>query len=96
MEFFALSISKNYNEQKFLENIKNLMDLTSNGQNLMVFLVSENHIVKKFFLEDVISILNSESLPNLYERDKLIQQRKQRNCYKETKNYRNTSNFFEL
>jgi hypothetical protein len=77
MEFFTLSITKNDNEQEFLENIKNLMDLTSNGQNLMVFLVSDNNIVKESFLEDVISILNSESIPNLYERDKLIQQRKQ-------------------
>jgi dynein heavy chain len=51
------------------------MDLTAVEQKKTVFFFSDNHIVKKSFLEDVTFILNSGAIPKLYEGDELNQRR---------------------
>lgn len=61
--------------ENFEKILKKLMDLTAIEQKKTVFFFSDNHIVKESFLEDVTFILNSGSIPNLYEGDELNQRR---------------------
>jgi len=67
----SIQITSNYTVEDWHENLKAILD-TAGVQNLpVVFLLNDTQIVYNSFLEDINSLLNTGSVPNLYENDEL-------------------------
>ncbi|EAX96997.1 Dynein heavy chain family protein [Trichomonas vaginalis G3] len=75
MQFFQITITKGYKERDFREDLKKVIDLTAIEQKPTVFFFSDTHILQESFLEDVLSILTSGCVPNLFEGEELQQRR---------------------
>ncbi|KAF4711294.1 hypothetical protein FOZ63_000413, partial [Perkinsus olseni] len=72
---FQIEINKNYNHQKFREDIKAVYELAGVKSQNVAFLFSDTEICEESFLEDVSNILSSGEVPNLYAADELNQVR---------------------
>ncbi|KAF4680282.1 hypothetical protein FOZ63_005434, partial [Perkinsus olseni] len=72
---FQIEINKNYNHQKFREDIKAVYEVAGVKSQNVAFLFSDTEICEESFLEDVSNILSSGEVPNLYAADELNQVR---------------------
>ena len=75
MNFYQITITKGYKDRDFREDIKKVLDMTALDRKPTVFYFADTQILKESFLEDVIAILTSGCVPNLFEGDELQQRR---------------------
>lgn len=97
MQFFQITMTRGYKDREFREDLKRVLDMAAIDQKQTVFFFSDTQIIKESFLEDVISILTSGCVPNLYEGDELQQRREAMRPEAKKRNIVETpQNLFEL
>uniref|UniRef100_A0A8C5PZV6 AAA+ ATPase domain-containing protein n=1 Tax=Leptobrachium leishanense TaxID=445787 RepID=A0A8C5PZV6_9ANUR len=70
-ELFRLSITQNYSQADFREELKKVYKHTGLLGKNMVFLITDTDLIKDSFLEDINSILNSGEVPDLFDKEEL-------------------------
>ena len=66
---FQIELTRNYDRGSFFEDLRKMyFNAGANNAN-SVFLFTDTQIVQEDFLEDIIGILNSGEVPNLFEAD---------------------------
>eukprot|EP01035_Chromulina_nebulosa_P017189 gene17189-22708_t len=71
-QFFQISLSKSYNLNSFLEDIKNIYKQCGQKGEKTTFLFTESDIKDEGFLEILNSILTTGEVSNLFPKDELI------------------------
>eukprot|EP01105_Mastigella_eilhardi_P016134 TRINITY_DN3695_c0_g1_i1.p1 TRINITY_DN3695_c0_g1~~TRINITY_DN3695_c0_g1_i1.p1 ORF type:complete len:4489 (-),score=1285.68 TRINITY_DN3695_c0_g1_i1:87-13553(-) len=66
---FEITITKNYGEEQFRENLKDLFRQLGLENRELVFLFSDEHVVKEEFLESINNMLTSGMVPALFAED---------------------------
>lgn len=65
-DLFMIEITKHYGPNEWKEDMMNMFIKGGVDERGIVFLLSDTHIVKEFFLEDTNNILNNGEIPNLF------------------------------
>ena len=68
---FEIEISKSYGVREFYEDLGTLLKIAGSEQQDISFLFTDTQIITDQFLEAINNILNTGSVPNLYESEEM-------------------------
>jgi len=69
IKFSQIEIKKDYKEKDFHEFIKEIMFMTGINGEKVALTMTDSHIIKESFLEDINNILNTGEVPNLMQQE---------------------------
>ncbi|KAA6324396.1 MAG: putative Dynein heavy chain, axonemal, partial [Streblomastix strix] len=65
-KFQTVEVIKSYGQMVFREDLKKSLRVAGEKKQQCVLYVSDNHIVKETFLEDLNNLLNVGEIPNIW------------------------------
>lgn len=68
-KFSTVEVTKTYGQMEFREDVKKSLRIAGQKQTQCVLYISDNHIVKESFLEDLNNLLNVGDIPNIWQPD---------------------------
>lgn len=68
-ELFRIELAKNYGVPEWREDLKTCLMMAGIEQKQTVFLFTDTQILQESFLEDINNILNSGTIPGIYEKE---------------------------
>ncbi|KAA6390530.1 MAG: putative dynein heavy chain [Streblomastix strix] len=74
--FETVEVTKSYGQQEFREDLKKPLRVAGEKKQQCVLYISDNHIIKESFFEDLNNLLNVGDIPNIwqsYEIDELVE-----------------------
>ncbi|KAA6376911.1 MAG: putative dynein heavy chain [Streblomastix strix] len=69
-KFQTVEVIKSYGQTEFREDLKKSLRDAEEKKQQCVWYVSDNHIVKETFLEDINNLLNIGDIPNIWQSEK--------------------------
>ena len=94
-EQFSLSLTKDYSMKEFKKNIKDVFNIVTVENRVVLFIIEMHHIIQPEFMEYINSLLCSGEVPSLLSRDEQDSFLNQlMNEFKEQNEYRTPYEFF--
>ncbi|KAA6327877.1 MAG: putative dynein heavy chain [Streblomastix strix] len=69
--FETVEVTKSYGQQEFREDLKKSLRIAGEKATQCVLYISDNHIVKESFLEDINNLLNIGEIPNIWKPEEI-------------------------
>ncbi|KAA6358731.1 MAG: putative dynein heavy chain, partial [Streblomastix strix] len=66
-KFQRVEVNKSYRQMEFREDLKKQLRVAGEKKQQCFLYVSDNHIVKETFLEDINNLLNIGEIPNIWQ-----------------------------
>jgi dynein heavy chain len=73
MSVFMIEISKTYGKTEWRDDLKEIFRRTGMERKQVTFLFNDTQIKMESFVEDINNILNTGEVPNLFEKDEMIE-----------------------